>query len=71
MHTEGLFICIGFLLCGRITNGVPQALKLFQNKAFSCEYKYAFFLKYIVSFLMLFDFPCVVLYRVLMILITN
>ncbi|XP_023916627.2 DNA ligase 6 isoform X1 [Quercus suber] len=27
-------------MLAKITNGVPQALKLFQNKAFSCEYKY-------------------------------
>jgi DNA ligase-1 len=32
-----------FVPCGRITNGIPQALKLFQNKAFTCEYKYALF----------------------------
>ncbi|KAG5051251.1 hypothetical protein JHK87_003449 [Glycine soja] len=24
----------------KITNGIPQALKLFENKAFTCEYKY-------------------------------
>lgn len=24
---------------GRITNGIPEVLKLFQNKAFTCEYK--------------------------------
>jgi hypothetical protein len=34
-----LFVC-------RITNGIPQALKLFQNKAFTCEYKYVFFISY-------------------------
>jgi hypothetical protein len=33
---------VSFVPCGRITNGIPQALKLFQNKAFTCEYKYAF-----------------------------
>ncbi|XP_050372696.1 DNA ligase 6 isoform X2 [Argentina anserina] len=27
-------------MLARITNGVQQALKLFQNKAFTCEYKY-------------------------------
>uniref|UniRef100_A0A803M488 ATP-dependent DNA ligase family profile domain-containing protein n=1 Tax=Chenopodium quinoa TaxID=63459 RepID=A0A803M488_CHEQI len=27
-------------MLAKITNGVPQALKLFQNKAFTCEYKY-------------------------------
>lgn len=27
--------------CDRITNGVSQAVKLFQDKAFTCEYKYA------------------------------
>lgn len=34
---------VSFVPCGRITNGIPQALKLFQNKAFTCEYKYAFY----------------------------
>ncbi|OVA08141.1 DNA repair metallo-beta-lactamase [Macleaya cordata] len=27
-------------MLARITNGVPQALKLFQGRAFTCEYKY-------------------------------
>ncbi|XVE81309.1 hypothetical protein DITRI_Ditri15bG0053500 [Diplodiscus trichospermus] len=27
-------------MLAKITNGVPQVLKLFQNKAFTCEYKY-------------------------------
>lgn len=27
-------------MLAKITNGIPQALKLFQNKAFTCEYKY-------------------------------
>ena len=27
---------VSFVPCGRITNGIPQALKLFQNKAFTC-----------------------------------
>ncbi|XP_054810637.1 DNA ligase 6-like isoform X2 [Prosopis cineraria] len=27
-------------MLARITNGIPQVLKLFQNKAFTCEYKY-------------------------------
>ncbi|XP_062107460.1 DNA ligase 6-like isoform X2 [Humulus lupulus] len=27
-------------MLAKITNGVPQAMKLFQNKAFTCEYKY-------------------------------
>lgn len=33
------FIAVLFVLCDRITNGIPQVLKLFQNKAFTCEYK--------------------------------
>lgn len=45
---QDAYKCFGLLFvlfvpCGRITNGIPQALKLFQNKAFTCEYKYAFF----------------------------
>lgn len=36
-------IVLLFVPCGRITNGIPQALKLFQNKAFTCEYKYGLF----------------------------
>ncbi|TKY64827.1 DNA ligase 1 [Spatholobus suberectus] len=27
-------------MLAKITNGIPQALKLFENKAFTCEYKY-------------------------------
>ncbi|KAM7529810.1 hypothetical protein LguiB_033220 [Lonicera macranthoides] len=27
-------------MLAKITNGIPQVLKLFQNKAFTCEYKY-------------------------------
>ncbi|KAL3378170.1 hypothetical protein AABB24_004205 [Solanum stoloniferum] len=27
-------------MLAKITNGVPQVMKLFQNKAFTCEYKY-------------------------------
>ncbi|GAB4832343.1 hypothetical protein Ancab_006359 [Ancistrocladus abbreviatus] len=27
-------------MLAKITNGLPQALKLFENKAFTCEYKY-------------------------------
>ncbi|KAL5571330.1 hypothetical protein UlMin_020927 [Ulmus minor] len=27
-------------MLAKITNGVPQALKIFENKAFTCEYKY-------------------------------
>ncbi|MED6146118.1 hypothetical protein PIB30_031601 [Stylosanthes scabra] len=27
-------------MLAKITNGIPQALNLFQNKAFTCEYKY-------------------------------
>lgn len=27
-------------MLAKITNGVPEVLKLFQNKAFTCEYKY-------------------------------
>lgn len=40
---QDAYPCCSWLLvtfpCLRITNGVPQALKLFQNKAFTCEYK--------------------------------
>lgn len=32
-------VFIPFFCYGRITNGVSQALKLFENKAFTCEYK--------------------------------
>ncbi|KAL2329535.1 hypothetical protein Fmac_017116 [Flemingia macrophylla] len=27
-------------MLAKVTNGIPQALKLFENKAFTCEYKY-------------------------------
>ncbi|XP_022158502.1 DNA ligase 6-like isoform X2 [Momordica charantia] len=27
-------------MLAKITNGIPQALKIFENKAFTCEYKY-------------------------------
>lgn len=31
-----------FIPC-RITNGIPQVLKSFENKAFTCEYKYVLY----------------------------
>lgn len=49
----------------RITKGCSQVLKLFQNKAFTCEYKYVFhksaviisFLEIIASLLCLANHP--------------
>lgn len=32
-----------FFYLGRITNGVPSVVKLFQNRAFTCEFKWVIF----------------------------
>ena len=42
IHTCNTLYCL-LCFCDRITNGIPQVLKLFSCKAFSCEYKYAVF----------------------------
>ncbi|CAJ1842765.1 unnamed protein product [Sphenostylis stenocarpa] len=40
INTQLLLSSLYFPFLHRITNGIPQALKLFENKAFTCEYKY-------------------------------